>query len=69
MILIRTMMNKGAPLFLKIKNSNVEESRLLSCECGGRSAGELAQSPHDDFHGGSYVVPIEAVPIQVDALK
>jgi hypothetical protein len=68
-IQIRTTMNKRGPLFLKIKKSNVEESRQLSCECVGRNAGELAQSPHDDFHGSSYVVPIETVPIQVDALK
>jgi hypothetical protein len=35
----------------------------------GQTTGGLAQSPHDDFHCCSYVVPVETVRIQVDALK
>ena len=35
----------------------------------GRKMGELAQSSHDNLHGCVYLVPIEAVPIQDDALE
>jgi hypothetical protein len=35
----------------------------------GRSTGELTQSPQDEVHGHVYVVPIENVPMQVEALE
>ena len=40
----------------------------MASESGGGNAGELAKNLHNDAHSLGYVVPIQTVPIKINAL-